>query len=278
MVYWRNGRLYPVKNLRPAGRGRWQPVLHFVDTELVARIDGDIGTIEITEGPAATPQRVNDALLLARGIAPTSVSPEVWPRLPEAVRSSIEARVREMERKVSSQIGKFSNEEAITGAFFSQLEGSFSQPDGWRASISFVEFSKQVKETMTGTDVAIIVDVLAENGQRSFKTIWLQAKTLSKAPNANTSPPRMRSQLERAEAYCDSSYGLAYSPTGIFVMGALGVDPEPFHRTLDRCMRCEVGDLSIGALKNSLNRKKLLQIILTEGGAPPTRRMRFRQR
>jgi hypothetical protein len=167
--------------------------------------------------------------------------------VPPELRRRIENRVHEVERNIIEQLPWFFNEEAITGAFFSQFASPHFEADGWRAKISFVEFSKQVKVPLTGTDVAIIVDVLASNGTRSFKTIWFQAKSLSNIPNAQTSPPRMREQLRRAHEYCDSSYGLAYTPSGIFVLGVPGLEPESLHQTLDRCMQCQVGDFSIGS-------------------------------
>jgi hypothetical protein len=274
-VFLSDGRLYPVEIQRPAGRGPWPRVTQFNDAELVLTVEGPNGKQEVHQGPAFTPELLSDAFYLAQGIAPANISPEVWQRVPADLRRRIENRIHEVERNVIGQLPWFSNEEAVTGAFFSQLASPLFEAEGWRTRISFVEFSKQVKEPLTGTDVAIIVDALASNGMRSFKTIWFQAKSLSSMPNAQTSPPRMREQLRRAQGYCDSSYGLAYTPSGIFVLGPPGVEPEAIEQTLDRCMQCQVGDFSVGALMNSMNRKHLVQINITEGPIPGRRRMRI---
>lgn len=275
LVFISDGRLFPVEIHRPTGRGPWPRVTQFSDAELVLTVEGPNGKQEVHQGPAFTPELLSNAFYLAQGIAPTNISPEVWQRVPADLRRRIENRVHEVERNVIGQLPWFSNEEAVTGAFFSQLASPLFEAEGWRAKISFVEFSKQVKEPVTGTDVAIIVDVLASDGIRSFKTIWFQAKSLSNMPTARTSPPRMHEQLRRAREFCDSSYGLAYTPSGFFVLGLPGAEPESIEQTLDRCMQCQVGDFSVGALMNSMNRKHLVQINITEGPIPGRRRMRI---
>jgi hypothetical protein len=274
-VYWRDGRLHPVTNHRPSGLGPWPKISAFSDNDLVATLEGETGSIVIDEGPAATPDRVDAAFLLHRGIPPASVAHGVWATVPESLRSALESRVSGAETKVARQWGRFSNEEAITGALFSQLDGTLRE-GGWKIEISFVEFSKQVKEPLTGTDVAVVLDALNAEGQRSFKTIWLQAKSLPSAPANHTSAPRMASQLPLAKAYCEASYGLVYSPDGVHVLGAAN-EPEPLHTTIGRAVQCHIGDTTVGALKNSLNRKRLLQVIATESAAPSRRRMAFRR-
>lgn len=275
-VYWRNGRLYPVKNTRPTGKGPWPPISGFYTDELVAIIEGDVGYFEITEGPSATRELVDKAFLLHRDIPPESISLEVWKRIPNSLRTNLSAMVSDAESKVSNQWGHFSNEEAITGAFFSRLkDASFEEKDGWKIDISFVEFSKQTKEPLTGTDIAVVIDALAKDGTRSFKTLWFQSKTAKTKPSKASSLPRMNSQLTLAKTFCQSSYGLIYTPEGIFVLREDG--PQPFHTTLDRCIQCHDGDPSVAVLKNSLNRKKLLQIVFTEehrnGSVGPSRRL-----
>lgn len=264
-------------NTRPSGFGPWPRVAHFLPTELVAIVEGDTGHIDVTEGPAATSDRVDNAFLLHRGVEPDSISHQVWSRVPAELRAGIESRVRGAEEAVSGQWHQFSNEEAATGAFFSRLNNSF-QTDGWRVNVSFVEFSKQTKEPQTGTDVAVVLDVLTQEGLRSFKTMWFQAKSSESLPRDASSLPRMADQIPRAQIYCDASYGLVYTPQGIYVVGANGAELEPFHATLKRCMQCHLGDTSVAVLKNSLNRKKLLQVVLTEGHAPPMRRMNLQRR
>lgn len=269
-VYWRDGRLQPVTNNRPSGFGPWPTMPHFLSRELVAKITGETGYIEIEEGPSATTDRVENAFLLHRGIEPELISHQVWSRVPTDLLSTIGSRVRDAEQAVSNQWGQFSNEEATTGAFFSRLNDSFRSND-WRVNVSFVEFSKQVKEPQTGADVAVVVDALTADGQRSFKTMWFQAKTATSIPADPYYLPRLTKQIPLARQYCEASYGLIYTPQGIFVIGINDLDSLPFHEALSQCIQCRFGDTSVTALKNSLNRKKLLQVILTEGGQQPLR-------
>lgn len=276
-MYWRDDRLYPLTNTRPSGLGPWPKITRFLNSELVAIVEGDVGQIEINEGPAATRERVDKAFLLHRGIEPDSISSQVWSRVPIELLNEIDFRVRSAERSVTNQWSQFSNEEATTGAFFSRLNDSFKS-EGWRVNISFVEFSKHTKEPQTGTDIAVVLDALTENGQRSFKTMWFQAKSSLTVPTDPFSLPRMADQIPLAQKYCEASYGLIYTPHGIFVADANNAKLQSFHDTLTLCMQCHLGDTSVTVLKNSLNRKKLLQIVLTEGTQSPEKRMNLRRR
>ncbi|CAN7365930.1 hypothetical protein [Variovorax sp. LjRoot178] len=246
---------------------------------MVAIIEGEMGGVDIIkEGKAATADRVSDAFLLHRGIAPATISNDVWSRVPEALRDQIDSRVRAAEGTLSRQWRQYSNEEMMTGALFSPLGDSFRE-GAWEAKISFVEFSKQTKEPGTGTDVAVVVDALASDGRRSFKSMWFQAKSLESEPDRFTSPPRLAAQLEKAKRHCDASFGLVYTPVGIFVLRE-DADPIPFHTALDECMRCKIGDTGVAALRNSVNRRKLLQVLVTEQGQayPPVRRLNLKGR
>lgn len=269
-AYWRNGRLFPITNVRPSGRGPWPRTDSFLSGTLVALIEGDTGNIEIVEGPAATDQRVNDALLFHRGIKPNSISPNVWSKVPDGVRRAISERVQQAEDVVASTWNRFSNEEARTGAFFSKLDGAFTS-EGWSVEISFVEFSKQIKEPVTGTDVAVVLDAMSQEGQRSFKTIWLQAKSLGSKPNQNSRPARLMEQLPLAKTFCEASFGLAYTPHGVFALGTPLHGDQPFAELLEDAMKCLVGDMSVTVLKNSLSRKRIFQVVLSEGHEPKRR-------
>lgn len=263
-VYWRNGRLWPVRVNRPTGRGRWpQTPIHKTD-ELVAIIEGDTGEINIKQGKSATPERVNDALLFHRGIDPSNVSAKVWSSVPETLLDSIAMKIKKAETALSDKWKRFSNEEAMTGAFFSSLDGTYDE-DGWQFQFSFVEFSKQVKEPNTGTDVAVILDVLAADKSRSFKTIWLQAKSSQNKPTQKTAFPRMKEQLSIAQSYCSASFGIVYSAEEVTVIRDKGVSPQPFHQVISEAMQCRVGDTSVTTLKNSLNRQKLFQVVISNG-------------
>ncbi|WP_411870525.1 hypothetical protein [Vulcanococcus limneticus] len=262
-VFWRDGRLYPVTNLRPKGRGPWPSAPRFKSSELVARIQGDTGNIQIEEGPAATSSRINDALLFHKGVDPESLSKEIWQDIPDSLKQRISRKVISAESKLADQWRQYSNEEALTGAFFSQLNGR-SVEQGWTVNISFVEFSKQVKEKKTGTDIAVVIDALSADGRRSFKTLWLQAKSSEQIPTASSRYPRMDTQLKIAKNYCEASMGIVYTPYGVYAVGATKSTPAEFSSVLDSSMQCQIGDTRIEALKNSLNRKRLFLITLTE--------------
>jgi hypothetical protein len=252
-----------VTNLRPTGLGRWPIILGYQNTELVATIEGETGNINIIEGPAATPLRVNDSLLLHKGISPQSISPKLWTNIPNSVKQRILSQVVSAETRLAEQWRQYSNEEALTGAFFSQINNSFAE-QGWTISISFVEFSKQVKENKTGTDIAVIIDALSNEKQRSFKTLWLQAKTSEGTPTATSTYPDLAEQLKTAQNYCEASFGIVYTPNGVFVLGTQEPTAPIFSSVLESSMQCHVGDTRIEVLKNSLNRKRLFLITATE--------------
>ena len=249
--------------MRPTGRGPWPKIKRFQNTELVATIEGSKGNIDIKEGPAATPQRVNDSLLLHRGVSPESISPTIWPNIPHSIKNRVLRHVTETESRLADQWSQYSNEEALTGAFFGRLNDTFTEK-GWTVEISFVEFSKQTKEKLTGTDVAVIIDALSNDGQRSFKTLWLQAKSSEEIPTTKSTYPRMAEQLQTAQNHCEASFGIIYTPKGVYVTGTQESTVPTFNSVLGSSMQCHIGDTSVEALKNSLNRKRLFLITSTE--------------
>jgi hypothetical protein len=151
-------------------------VRHFFPHELVAIITGSPGTLEIYEGPEATSERIGDALLLHRGIAPDSISKNVWQRIPSGILSQIDSLTAASSSALARDWDRYSNEETMSGALFTGLRNDL-QIDGWQVKLDFVEFSKQSKEPSTGTDIAVVIDVLDDQGMRDFKTLWLQAKS-----------------------------------------------------------------------------------------------------
>ena len=269
-VYLRDGRLFPVTNARPSGRGPWPRVPDYRFDELVAIVEGDAGDIEVKEGPAASPGLVNDSLLLHRGIPPSSLDSSVWNSVPAQLRDLVDSKIQQADDRVSTRLGQYSNEEAVTGALFTQIDDTI-RSDGWEVTLTFIEFSKQEKEGLTGSDLAVVLDVLAQDGRRSFKSIWLQAKKSRVVPKATSTFPRMSEQLPRAYQHNQSSYGLVYTPHGAFVLPQGGGEPERLGRLIDDAMQCRTGDQTVGVLKKSLDRKRL-EILVTQLAPPAPRR------
>lgn len=262
-AYWHNDRLYPITTHRPSGRGPWVKQHTYIDSELVAIIEGDDGDFDITEGPYATPDRVHDAILLHQGISPQNFTTAIWKNTPLRLLSEVSEKIHIAEMKVSAQWGQFSNEEAITGALFSQMAGE-RKFGRWKLNIRFIEFSKQVKEPITGTDIAVILDAQASDGRRSFKTLWLQAKREKRLRDKFDRLPRFHEQSIAAENFTDDFYGLVYTPNGIYVTGTnIGEHPS-LHTVITKAMQCHLGDTSIETFKNSLNRKRIFEVAVTE--------------
>lgn len=101
-------------------------------------------------------------------------------------------------------------------------------------------------------------------GRRSFKTLWMQAKCDSKVPKNPTSLPRFAKQAADAQTFTDDFYGIVYTPQGIFVTGSSSSDTLEFHSMIKDAMRCHYGDKSVRTLMNSLNRKHIFEIRLSE--------------
>lgn len=262
-TYWREGRLHPITVDRPTGRGPWPKVSAYAKTEHVATIEGGNGDFSLVEGPMATPDRVNDSILLHRGIAPTKLTRDAWDALPQTLVSRLWHHIKGAEDAVASQWKQFSNEEAMTGALFTRLDGEF-QVGRWKFSLRFVEFSKQAKEPTTGTDVAVVLDVVLADGRRSFKTIWFQAKRHLSEPNGSNQLPRFSNQAQAASTFTDDFYGLVFTPTGVYVTGTTLGPGTQLHTALEQAMRCRLGDMTVRTLKNSLNRKRVFEISLTQ--------------
>jgi hypothetical protein len=58
--------------------------------------------------------------------------------------------------------------------------------------------------------------------------------------------------------------GIIYTPYGVYAVGVAKSTPAKFSSVLDSSMQCQIGETRIEALKNSLNRKRLFMITLTE--------------
>lgn len=262
-TYWRDNRLYPVTILRPSGHGSWSKQHDYKKSELVAIITGKYGDFTIQQGPCATEERVNDSILLHQGTLPENFNRVAWKRIPKTLLKKLSNEISEAERNITDQWGQFSNEEAITGALFSQLQQKLTFHN-WIVNLKFIEFSKQVKEAETGTDVAVILDVQTQDGMRSVKTLWLQAKSQKTFNGKLKSLPRFENQEEQAKKFTKDFYGIVYTPEGIYVAGTKIDDFTSLDKVINEAMQCRLGDTSIRTLKNSLNRKRIFEIILTE--------------
>ena len=154
-TYWRNGRLFPVTAYRPSGRGRWPQQKALSENDLVAIIEGQHGTLNITEGPAAaTVDRINESILAHLNIQPKNLTTKIWSNIPKNLLNTVADNIKKAEQKISQTWFKFSNEEAITGALFHQLDGQYNI-DHWNINFSFIEFSKQLKWPTELQDVMV---------------------------------------------------------------------------------------------------------------------------
>lgn len=261
-TYWRDNRLYPVTNVRPSGRGPWPRIQRFPETELVAILEGGEGNFNIKEGAMATPDRVNQSIVFHRGIPLDSWTLDAWKNAPQTAANIITDQIKKAEERVCRQWEMYSNEEAMTGALFGQMEGEY-RIGRWKFVLKFVEFSKQTKEPITGTDIAVVLDIQTARGLRGFKTIWLQAKRSRTVPDNPLTLPRLQTQNDLAGKFTKAHYPVIYTPNGVFVTGT-PIGDAPLHRTIFEAIQCRIGDPSINALKNSLNRQRIFDISLMQ--------------
>ena len=273
-AYWHKGRLLPVTVHRPKSRGPWPRHTHYPEAERVAYISGSPGSIAIERGPAATDQRLIEAFLFHLGVVPESLSPQVWNELPIAVHNELQLRAERADHLLTRNWNNFSNEEARTGAYFAGLAGE-STVGEWTVEVSFFEFSKQTKEAKTGTDVAVVIDAKGTDGKRSFKTLWFQAKVDCSAESDLKHYPRLPAQLETADGLCDSAYAIIYTPDGARIRSSEIRTSIPFGALLTETVECNHGDQRIATLMNSLNRHRLLQILITQKSPPRRRKLQI---
>lgn len=269
-AFWHHGRLFPATSHRPKSRGPWPKRSHYLETERVAYISGDPGSIIIERGPAATDERLAEAFLFHLGLSPALLSPTIWNEIPAAVHEELQRRATTADNLLTRNWNNFSNEEARTGAYFSGLSGATTVGE-WTVELSFFEFSKQTKETATGTDVAVVLDAKGIDGRRSFKTIWLQAKVDPSAESELKHYPRLPTQLETANGLCDSAFALIYTPDGARIRSNEIRNSIPFGLLLAETAECRHGDQRIETLMNSLNRQRLFQILITQKSQPRRR-------
>ncbi|MCP9797107.1 hypothetical protein [Cyanobium sp. Lug-B] len=204
-------------------------------------------------------------MLLHLGRDPASFDSQTWQRIPTTLIRRIGREVAEAANAVADCWSQYANEEACTGALFSKLRGSRIDTNGWRADIEFVEFSKQTKEPETGADAALLLDVLARDGDRAVKTIWLQAKKHPLKPGNWRTLPRLDVQVADMRKLTPASYGLIYTPDGVWVVGP---DLPPGVSKLDdlvqASLECTVGDHRTGVYVQSVNRVRASTIFVTE--------------
>lgn len=267
-VYVVDGRLHPVNVERPSGRGRWMLKHSFIEKDLVAIFsgsidDGDFNIIKIGDKAVNNERLFYDAILMHLGMPPEDISDKVWLGLSSAVLDKVSSIFKESDNRISRQYSRFSNEETATGSFFSNMDCSF-EVDGWFFKMTFVEFSKQTKESQTGTDIAIIIDLKNSEGKRSFKTLWMQAKKERRLPKSLVDLPRFQEQQRVSRDFTKDFYALVYTPEGVFVAGEKVDGFMSSYSFIEEAMRCKFGDKSVGNLKNSLNKKKVFKVTGTQ--------------
>ncbi len=260
-IYWEGGRLVPVRTERPSGFGRWKEPRD--GKKLVLALEGGAGDFYVAiKGPKFLPKLATEALQLHLGITPDNFDPTVWGRVPQSIKDYILERIRSGEKKVQNRLRKTSNEETLTGTLLSGLDVEHRER-GWLVRIDSIEFSKQSKEPDTGADVAIVLDVLDDQGNRAFKSLWLQAKSATNLPADVLDLPRLRGQVKKMRAFTRAAYALVYTPAGV-----VAIDPhapnkhQRLHEVLAEAMACKAGDPAAKLLGDSLNRGHVLFVLL----------------
>jgi hypothetical protein len=263
-IYLVEGKLVPVNTDRPSGKGRW-PVPSIDKSLLVMVLEmkqglGDCKVVSL--GPSHLDSLNDECVNLAFGVTPQNFNPDLWKELPTEVKNFIKKRIRQAESNVSDQFSQVSNEEMFTGIFFGAVNSNYEE-NGWKVKLNYVEFSKQTKESNTGADLGIVLDVTDDMGQRAYKSIWLQAKTYDSIPRNLLNLPRLESQIDLMRSFTDASYALLYNPDGVLVAHPdtpdvwVGLDD-----LLDRAMACKAGDPSTRLLGNTMNRSHVLQVMI----------------
>jgi len=242
---------------------RWLPATfnklkkQIVGLKALVRHDSE-GKLIVESAPGVTRKLRQQTVLAHFGITEASLDSSLWKELTPATIQSIERTMKRACGDVARGWGNFS-EEALGGALFCSQK-PFTSGD-WQVSMSAVEFSKIAKEPHTGTDIALLLTVHDKDGKCAIKTLWFQSK---KAPDLSKLPESLRDlprQFRQMRKHTKSSYGLIYTPNGVFVATALRETPRISLQTfVSEAAACKYGDANPRLFVDSLSRTVLFNI------------------
>lgn len=262
--HWIDGRVVPVVRKRPTGKGRW-PGATTSRGSLVVAIEESPRGIRATRGKAVTLDRLKESLSLQYGLAKSRQLRDIGP-VPDSVIVAASGAAGDVVRSVVRQFGNLATEDRMTGHLFGSLDLDV-ELDGWRVKVSHQNFSPQTKESITGADVALIVDLYDAEGRRIIKAAWLQAKQRAGNPAGALESRGLRSQLANMSRHTQEYYAIIYSPeeVAVFRQGDSG-QLTTLEKVIANMIRCAAGDPNEELVIDSLDRKLLVRVLLSEVG------------
>lgn len=260
-----DGRVIPITNHRPKGRGPWPGIKKRTHSLVVAIKDYDGFGFDIEYGNSADDKSVREALKLHfgyQGVSPNQV--DLGVNVPESVLNRIKEVVQSATEKGTSQYRQLSDEDRTTGSVFGNIQIN-EQIDNWKVKIIPQNFSSVIKEPKTGADIGIIVDISNQEDQRTIKVIWLQAKRTREIPRDLFTLKDLGAQIDKMMSYTDHCYAVLYSPRGIYVFHHGVHDKyQALDELITQVLQCKSGDRNLDLLLHTLDSRHVIQFLLTE--------------
>jgi hypothetical protein len=263
--YWEKGRVVEYTNHRDGNRGRWPKSQHEPRKLIVAIQRRTSGSV-MTNGPAATPDRLAEALLRCSRYYCDTRSKDIGKVVPKELLDRVKKKLRKETDRVTRQWESTANEEGQTGFFAGLInEVSKFQQDDWEATIRVQVFSPQTKEPRVGADMGIIVD-LRQGDNRVVKAALVQAKRVDSIPDSPMKLPDLKKQIAQMQKTTNEAYGMIQSPeeTYLFDPDAPGehISIESFF--VDK-IECRRGDRQRRAVAQAYDRSILIDLTIATG-------------
>lgn len=250
------------------------------DSELVAAVEDTPDGPKIDSGNAATATLL--ALALIRNSRPgVRISPtDLGPHLPQVLVSQIVQIATDATNRIVQRFSRLNAEERMTGALSDRLDESvFSTSSGWKAGVFMEGFSSQTKESQTGADIGILVDIRQGN-RATLKAVWIQAK---RDPNDVVNPfalDDLASQMDDMARHTKESFGMIYSPSSVYLIQREFPNQRlELPDVLSDILFCRHGDRRPTLIASTLERHHVIELVAMDAEAQQTlRKLRPRKR
>ena len=258
--FFDDGRIKRRMVLRPDHVEKWRFDLE--QPNLVAVIEPRSGSFHIREGPAATPERIVDAVRDYEGVLVDATISDVGPLAPADLIRDVISHIETGIAAVLAQFPSYAEETDITGSLKGRIESPVFEREGWQARVRTWTYSRRPKERELGADVGLIVD-LSDGERRVVKALWFQAKKSDGVPETAEQVEDLPRQIASMRKETPEAYTLIYTVDGVYAFeGDNFKSPLELASVVRDALFCKRGDRTPRVVALTADSRILLDVLV----------------